>query len=163
MAITTLKELPEVRLGHVGSLYISVWYAEASVRGMELLMQQQDVLLRTHPTLTNLSVAISIPSSPSKDVQEFLKKNPGDLARSRGTVIAILAKGLGAILARSFIAGFSLFSRSSLIVVKSLEEATDEVQKLAGQDPLIANDSKLAADLTAYVALPRPKSSATHP
>ncbi len=158
MAIVTLKEFPEVRLGHAGSLYVSVWYSQATVRGMELLMEQQDLLLRTHPSITNLSVAIRIPSSPSKDVQEFLKKNPGDLARSRGTVIAILAKGLGAILARSFIVGFSLVSRSSLIVVKTLEEAAAEVQKIAGQDASITNDTKLAADLMAYVALPAPKS-----
>lgn len=155
MTVTLLEEFSEVRIGHVGPLLISVWFSQASLRGLEALSKHQLALVGRYGKITNLSVAVKIPKAPGPEAQEWLKRNDKNLrGTSLGTVIVVLERGLGAILARSFIAAASLISANSMHVVKTLEEATAKTKSLPGQARDIVEDASLTATLEVFVAAP---------
>lgn len=137
---------------------VTVWYAEANIPAMELMMDAQRVMTAARGPLTVLAIAQTIPKAPTKETAEWLKDqetvNPA--VPSRGTIIAITAKGLGAVFARSFIAVVSLFSKQSHIVVKDLKEAVRAIQALPGQDATLVAKETLVADLEAFAAMPPP-------
>lgn len=159
MSVTLLEEFPEVRIGHVGSMLVSVWYAQATLKGLEALGKYQLELVRLHGKITNLSVAVKIPRAPGPEAQEWLRKIDKELrGTSHGTIIVVLERGLGAILARSFIAAASLISANAMHVVKTLAEAAEKARTLPSQARDIADDSKLVTSLEVFVALPQPRS-----
>lgn len=159
MSVTELETLPEVRVGHVDAALVTVWYSQATLRGLEALARQQRALAAVHGKVTNVSVALKIPRTPGPDAQEWLRKNDDELtATSRGTVVVVLERGLGAILARSFIAAASLIARNTIHAVKTIEEAAERVKAMPGQAPALVADGALAAKLAAFAALPPPKS-----
>ena len=155
MSVNLLEEFSEVRIGHVGPVLISVWFSQATLRGLGALSKQQLALIARYGKVTNLSVAVKIPKAPGPEAQEWLKRNDKNLeGTSLGTVIVVLERGLGAILARSFIAAASLISANSMHVVKTLEEAVTKTKSLPGQPPEIVDDATLTAKLEVFVAAP---------
>lgn len=155
MPVTLLEEFSEVRIGHVGPVLISVWFSQATLRGLEALSKHQLALVARHGKITNLSVAVKIPKAPGPEAQEWLKKNDVRLrGTSLGTVIVVLERGLGAILARSFIAAASLISANSMHVVKTLDEAVAKTKLLPGQPREILDDATLSSNLEVFVAAP---------
>lgn len=159
MAINIVRDLPELRLGTSGPVLVNVWFTQATIPTLKLLGEAQARLLEQYEKITVLSVAMDIPKAPDPEAAKWLKESQQlDGARSRGTIIAILPRGLGAVIARSFIAAVSLFSKDQYVVVKTLEEAAAAVRKLPGQDQHVVAMDTLAADLAAFVELPRVKS-----
>jgi hypothetical protein len=155
MPIVLLKESDDIRIGACGPLLVNVWFAQATVPALDLLLAEQHGLMAQYGKVTFLSVASNIPRAPGPEVSAWLKERQLTGDQSRGTIIALTARGLSAVIARSFIAAVSLFSRDSYVVVKSLEEAATAARQLPGQDPYVANMHSLANDLQAFVELPR--------
>lgn len=156
MAIAMVRETKDLRIGACGSLLVNVWFTQATVDTLKQLGEEQERLLRQYEKITVLSVAMNIPKAPDADAAAYLKDTQKlDGLRSRGTIIAILPRGLGAVIARSFIAAVSLFSKDQYIVVKSLDEAAAAVRKLPGQDKELVQMDALSIDLSAFVELPR--------
>jgi hypothetical protein len=155
MAIALLEETAEVRLGACGPVLVNVWFAEATLPAMERIFAEQQALAAQYGKVTFLSVAQNVPKTPGPEVVAWLKEKQLGGGQSRGTIIALTARGLSAAIARSFIAAVSLFSRDTYVVVKTLEEAASAVRELPGQDAHVVSMASLASDLRAFVELPR--------
>ncbi|MFT3707650.1 MAG: hypothetical protein QM817_08275 [Archangium sp.] len=155
MAIALVKETADLRLGTCGPLLVNVWFREATVPALDVLYAEQQTLIAQYGKVTFLSVAQNVPKAPGPDVAAWLKQKQLTGEQSRGTIIALTARGLSAVIARSFIAAVSLFSRDTYVVVKTLEEAAAAARKLPQQEAHLVNMASLAADLHAFVELPR--------
>ena len=154
MPISIVQEFPEVRIGTSGALVVNVWFSEATVRGIEAIGAAQKSVVDAHGPATMLSISMSVPRAPAPEVAEWLKKNQrSDDPNTRATIVCLLARGLGAVIARSFIAAISLVGGQRLTVVKSLAEAVDETVKIDGK----VDRAVLVRDLEALLALPPPK------
>jgi hypothetical protein len=158
MAIRLVTETPAVRIGAVGPLLVSVWFEEANVEAMQLVMKHQRRLAAEHGgQATILGVAMTLPARPAPEATSWLRES-GLVNDSsiRATVICILARGLGAVFARSFIAAISLFSRKRFFVVKNLADAAAAVRDVPGQDPRLASLEALGEELHEFVEQRRP-------
>lgn len=156
MSIRVLKETSDLRLGAMGPVLVAVWFREATIPAFELLVAELQALAKEHGKVTYVPIALAVPNMPSKEVNEWMKAkgNFGGVVRS--TVIAILSRGLAAVLARSVIAAASLFTSEKYTVVKSLPEAASAIRAVEGQPKWVSELASLERDLEAFVALPRP-------
>jgi hypothetical protein len=162
MVITLVKETPGVRVGTCGPLVICVWYEQATVASMKVVWDCQRQVVAQHGSCTMLAVAMNLPSRPAPDVAQWLRDtNAANDTSIRATVVAILARGLGAVIARSFIAALSLFSRQRYTVVKSLDEAVAAVKRLPDQDPSVVYFVDFAQRLSDFVERPRERLAPT--
>lgn len=152
-SIVELVSLPEVRIGHIGSLMVSVWHSQASLRGLQAMGDQQRKLVAQFGQITNLSIAVKVPKSPGPEATEWIKQSDREFkGTSIGSVIVVLEKGLAAIIVRSFLAAASLISTQTMEVVKTLDEAAVKVRELRGQVPEIIGDTQLTQKFTEFAA-----------
>lgn len=157
--VSALESFPEARLGHVGPLLVGVWYSQATLRALEALEKHQLELAKQYGPITNLSITVKIPKAPGPEAQEWLKRSEPTLrGSSRGTVIVILERGLGAIIARTFIAGASLISSANMQVVKTIAEGVDRVRALPNQHASLLDDAGLVDALSAFARQPASQS-----
>ena len=158
MAITLLDERPEYRLGHVGSVYVTVWFSELNDAALDALEKHHRLLSAKYKKITMVSVIINATSAPGPELRERLRTQGAELSQQRlGNIIVVKARGMSAIIARTFLAMLSLMSNEHMKVPASFDEAADEVRKIAGQDAETAGNMTLADDLIEFAALPRPK------
>lgn len=158
MAITVLQEHPEFRLGHVGSVYVTVWFNELSHTALDALTKHQEDLAAKYGKITLVSVVVDATKTPGPEIRDRLKAQGQVLSQARlGNIIVVQARGMSAIIARSFLAMLSLISKEHMKVFKTVEEAADEVKKIPGQHAETLANQTLVQDLVAFVALPRPK------
>jgi hypothetical protein len=157
MSITVLQEHPEFRLGHSGSVFVTVWFSELSHHALDALTKHQQAIFEKHGKVTMVSVVVNATQAPGPEIRERLKQQMSDLGHMRmGNITVILARGMSAIIARSFMAMLSLISKEHMKVFKTLEEAAEEVRKIPGQHAATLANLALTEDLVAFAALPRP-------
>ena len=158
MAITLLEECPEFRVGHVGSVYVTVWFSELTERALDALSKHHHALVAKYGKITLVSVVINATKAPGPELRERLRSQSVELAKDRrGNIIVVLARGMSAIIARTFLAVLSLISTENMKVPNTLDAAADEVRKIVGQDAATVANTGLADDLIAFANLPRPK------
>ena len=158
MSITVLQEHPDFRLGNVGSVFVTVWFSELSHAALDALTNHQKLIFEKHGKVTMVSVVVNATQAPGADLRERIKVQMEELADMRmGNITVVLARGMSAIIARSFLAMLSLISKEHMKVFKTLEEAAEEVKKIPGQHAATLANLTLADDLVAFAALPRPK------
>ena len=158
MPITMLQELPEVRLGHFGSVFVTVWYSELTERALDALEQQQIKLASQFKSVTLVSIVVGASKSPPPELRDRIKARANDLRAQRiGNIVAVTNKGLGAIIARTFLAALSLINDEKMIIVKSAREAADAARALPGQDPGVVAYAGLGDELEAFVAQAAPQ------
>ena len=157
MQLEVTAEFPEVRLATIGPLMISVWYQEASLRGFEALGKTQDRLVAQYGMISSINISVILPRAPPPEAIEWVKSQQAKSdATTRETVVVLLSRGLSAVIARTFLATVSLFSRRNLKVVKTLTEAVEVIQRAPGQDSAIAGNPTLVATLEEFVQRPAP-------
>lgn len=157
MPLTTLQEFPEVRLGHVGSLFVSVWYSELTVRAVDALEKHHRALAAKYGKITQISVVVGAQSNPTPEMRDRLKEGAVELQQQRrANIVVVQTRGVAAIITRTFLAALSLMSSENMKVFKTLEEAAEMAQQLPEQDAELKSQLSLAADLTTFVNLPRP-------
>ncbi|MBL8911498.1 MAG: hypothetical protein JNM17_12460 [Archangium sp.] len=106
--------------------------------------------------MTFLSVVVGAAENPPADVRERMKHgSEALLPLRRANLIVVQAKGLSAIIARSFLAAMSLMSPEKMGVFKTVEEAVAEAQRLPDQDEAVKAHPTLAAEIRAFVDLPQ--------
>jgi hypothetical protein len=155
--ITVLEECPEYRLGHVGSVYVSVWFSELSTAALDALSKHHHALAKKYGKITLVSIVVGATKAPGPELRDRLRAETAELAKSRrANIVVVLTKGLSAIITRSFLAMLSLLSSETMKVPATLEEAAEQARKLEGQDEETRNNTTLGADLVAFAALPRP-------
>lgn len=114
-------EFPEVRVGTFGSVVITVWYSEASIRGLEAQRASFRKAIGRFGAASSLNVSVTVPRSPPEDSLRWLKENAEPTTDTTiASVVVLLSRGLSAVLARSYLAAVSLFSPQKLTVVRSL-------------------------------------------
>jgi hypothetical protein len=157
MAISVLEERPEYRLGHVGSVYVTVWFSELNDAALDALAKHQRDLVAKYGKITMVSVVVNATKGPGPELRERLRAQSAELAEHRlGNIIVVMARGMSAIIARTFLAMLSLISKEHMKVPASLEAAAEEVKKIPGQDAATLANLTLAEDLVAFANLPSP-------
>jgi hypothetical protein len=155
MSVTLLGQLEGFRVGAVGPVIISVFRRTATVERLALLERTQRELLATHPKLWALNIVIGDSLlQPPPEVRELsgrLQKQFDDTTQGSATVLAV--KGLGAVIARGFLATLALISNGSkpTEVFKTVEEATRWLASQPGT-PADLKDSSFGRDVEAFVA-----------
>lgn len=158
MPITTLEELPECRVGHSGSVFVTAWYSELTGPSLDMMEKHQTALAKKYGRVTLISIVMGATKNPPPDVRERLKKTSDFLSGQRiGNFVVVLTRGLAAIIARTFLAALSLMNSENMRVVRTLEDAADEARKLPAQHDDVLNNTQLGADLVAFAALPPPR------
>lgn len=155
MAVAKLGELEGFRVGAVGPVIISVFRRTATVERLELLERLQRDLLTRHPKLWTLNVVIgdSLQQPPAevRELSSRLQKQFDDTTQGSATVLAV--KGLGAVIARGFLATLALISQGSkpTEVFKTVGEATRWLATQPGT-PAELKDPRFGTDVEAFVA-----------
>jgi hypothetical protein len=153
MTIVELVSNPEVRIGHMGPMMVSVWYSQASLSALQTLAEQQRKLIAEYGTISTLSIAVRVPRAPDPEASEWIKTSDKEFkGTSRGSVVVVLERGLAAIIVRSFLVAASLVTTNAMHVVKTIEDAAVKVKSLPGQPAEIVGDEQLAAKLVAFSA-----------
>jgi hypothetical protein len=154
--IILFEERPEVRLGHAGPLAVSVWYNVLTHEAADALDRLHAELLKTYPKVTVLTVIAGAAKAPSSELRERANEQAHKLEPNRlGNYVVVLTSGLPGVITRTFLAGFTMVSKTQMTVLKSLEDAAEQVRKLPGQHPSLAQNAALAVDLKQFLALPR--------
>lgn len=157
MSITLLEECRDYRLGSTGSVLVSVWFSELTSAALDALQKHHEALANREGKITLVSIIVGATAAPPAALRERMRAQSAELAKRRlGNIIVVRARGLSAIIARSFLAALSLFNSEIIKVPATLEAAANEVRSLAGQNALVVNDAGLGADLEAFAELPRP-------
>lgn len=155
MAVTLLEESPLFRLGHVGSVYVTVWFKELTAPALEVVGRHHRALARQYGKITLISVIVNATKAPTPEIREAVHAQTKELGSQRhGNIVVVTARGLSAIIARSFITMMSLISSETMKVPSTVAAAAEEVRKLPGQDAATVGHAGLADDLIAFVALP---------
>jgi hypothetical protein len=156
MAVTELGRLAGFRVGSAGPLIIAVFEETATVERLHLLDQLQTVFATKHPKLFTLNVIIGAsiknPEPAVRDVSSRMQAKYTGTTAASATVLAI--KGLGAVIARGFLAALALVSpgTSPTHVFKTVPEATAWLQQLPEAPVDLKTLASLAADVEAFVA-----------
>lgn len=152
MSVIELQSLPEVRIGHLGPMMISVWRSTATATALQAIAAQQRQLLAQYELITTVSVTIRVPQQPAPEAMEWVKRIDEEFrGKSRGTVVVVLERGLAAIIVRSFLAATSLMSQNKMEIVKTVDDACERVKAFAGQVPELVDDAQLADKLDAFI------------
>ena len=160
MPITLLEELPEVRLGHFGSVFVSVWFSELTGRSLDALEQHQKALARRYKSVTLVSIVVGASKSPAPELRDRIKASANELRAQRiGNIVAVTNKGVGAIIARTFLAALSLINSEKMTIVKSAREAAEAARAIPGQLGEIVEHAALGEELEAFVAQPATKTA----
>lgn len=149
VAFTLLSEGPGFQVGRIGSVIVTIHTQAATVE----LIKTLDVALEQHrasfPRFSVLALvsggAIKTPESGLKDLVIAQEKRFSSAIIGAG--VAIEAKGLSAVLTRTFLAAYTLLS-SHAFPVKSFgttELAVAWLQSLPNQEQYFAKDSQCAA------------------
>jgi hypothetical protein len=105
-----LLSLPEVRVGHYGSLMVMVWRGEVSVDSLAKTNAVEDALVKQFGKISVIGAITNLVGGiPSAE----LRKSGAEAMRRfqphvRGTALVVMAEGAKAVLARTFLAGMAL-------------------------------------------------------
>jgi hypothetical protein len=156
MALTVLAELAGVRFGRLDSLLVTTWYGAATLAPLDVYERLEEQLIAEHGMLTLLTVIVNSPAAPEKGVAQRAAAISARFEKQlRASLVVVLARGLGAVLVRSFLTGFSLASKVPMHTFRDLSGAATCIAGLPGQTPRLEQDDGAAA-LEAFVTLPPP-------
>jgi len=156
MAVSELGRLPGFRVGAIGPLFICVFHRTATLERLELLQRLQTEHLTRVPKLYALNVitgeSLQSPGPGVREKSAALQIEFDDKTVAAGTVLCM--RGLGAVIARGFLAGLALISGGSkpTEVFKTVAEGALWMSKLPDAPPELAANRSLVEDLEAFVA-----------
>lgn len=134
--VEELGVLPGFRVGRLGPVFISVFDKTATLERLELLEKLQAEFIKQHPAMFALNVvvgtALSQPEAAVRVKSAELQKRFDTSTKAAVTVLAV--RGLGATIARGFLAMLALTASGSkpTEVFKTVEEAAAWLKALPG-------------------------------
>ncbi|MFT3706031.1 MAG: hypothetical protein QM817_00050 [Archangium sp.] len=149
MGFTQLSEGPGFQVGRIGSLLVTVHTQAATthlIRTLDSALEQHRSQFPRFSVLALVSGgAIKSPESGLKDLVVAQEKRFESAIIGAG--VAIEAKGLSAVLTRTFLAAYTLLSSHSFPVKSfgTTEQAVTWLQALPGQETYFAKDTLCAA------------------
>jgi hypothetical protein len=159
--VLELAAMPEVRVGHFGSLMVMVWRGTVTPESLDKTNEVEDALIKQHGRISVIGIITDmgggVPSAElrQKSAQAMKRFEP----HVRGTALVVVAEGAKAVLFRTFLAGFTLLIDfpSPLKIFKSLADGVTWLQRMNGQDEKLA-EPELAQAVTEFVTQSRPAS-----
>lgn len=156
MQVETLFEGHGVKLGAAGSLMVAVYRSASSVEALEALDRVQAGVVARHGRISTLSVIADTPGSMLR-TDEAVRVRSVELGKKYessvlGSGIVVTARGLSAVVARTFLTGFFLLSRSEMPMktFSTLADALAWVQALPGQSTALKTELSVL-DLEKFV------------
>lgn len=149
-----LPGLPDVRFASRGPLLIGAWSRAATTAGLELMTKHEAALVARHGKVSVLTVLVGAAGTPDVGLREKALDMQKQFDRSLvGTAIAVTAKGFGAVVIRTFLAGFSLVSsgKAPMKTFGTVPEAVAWLRALPGQAKALADDAGLAGEVAAFL------------
>lgn len=156
MSVVELGRLQGFRVGAVGPLLVTVFEETATVERLALLEQLQEGFVRAHPKMYALNVVVGDtvknPEPAVRETSARLQEKFNQATVASATVLAV--RGLGAVIARTFLAALALLARGSTPtqVFKTVPEAARWLQALPGAPGELAQEPGLADEVDAFVA-----------
>lgn len=156
MSVVELGRLPGFRVGAVGPLLVTVFEETATLERLALLERIQDDFVVTHRAMYALNVvvgrSVKSPDAEVRDVSARLQEKFNQATVASATVLTV--HGLGAVIARGFMAALALLARGSTPteVFKTVPEAARWLQTLPGVPAELAEHAELADEVDAFVA-----------
>jgi len=153
MGVVVLNELPECRLGHIGSVLVAVWRSELTIQALNALTSHQKILAKKFGKITLISVVTNASKAPPPEVRDHMAQQATEVEGLRhGNIVVVQTRGLSAIIARTYLAAQSLVSPEHMRVFKTVEEAGAEAQRLPGQDAETRANTQLPQLLADFAA-----------
>ena len=156
MEFSKAFESGDARFGTAGPLLIVVYRGTANVAVLNELDKVQESMLQKYPRISTLTL-ISQASAALK-VEDGVRARSVELGKKYetkviGSAIVVSARGLGAVMVRTFLSGFFLLSRaeSPMKTFASIQEGLSWLQALPGQDVAIKTAIS-AADVERFLA-----------
>ena len=150
MPLIALHQDASIRIGATGSLFVVVWLGSGDLASLDRMVVEEQKLIDQYGSISVINVLTGAHSGPVGSLRErgveIAKRFAPHL---RASYILILAKGLKASLARTFIAAFTLVSPIPMIVPSDLADTVARLQAQPGQDPGIAGNGMLLQELEA--------------
>jgi voltage-gated potassium channel Kch len=158
MPIETLVRHADFRVGTLGSLLVvcinSAKSLDETLAGIE--RTHAGLLQAKTPKVTTLTIlvakdALAPPPAAVRERAAAMARRNEHTARGSGTLV--LMRGLGGVVARTFLSAFFMLNRAQVpqAVLGSYADAARWVQQLPGQEPALAARPDLAAALEAFV------------
>jgi hypothetical protein len=156
MPVLEKGRLPGFRIGTVGPLIIAVFDESATAERLAMLDKVQGEFLASAPRMYALNVitgaSIKAPAPEVREIAARLQTKYNATTVASATVLTM--KGLGAVIARGFLAGLVLVSRGNTPtqVFKTVTEAVEWLQRLPSAPPELSRVSTLAQEVEAFVS-----------
>lgn len=156
MSVVELGRLPGFRVGAVGPLLVTIFEETATLERLALLERLQDDFVLAHPTMYALNVvvgdSVKSPEPAVREVSARLQEKFDQATVASATVLAV--RGLGAVIARGFLAALALLARGSTPtqVFKTVPDAARWLQALPGVPAELAQQARLADEVDAFVS-----------
>ncbi len=162
-SLVELGALPEVRVGHFGSLLVMVWRGQVTAKSVDFTNALERALIQQQGKVTVIGIITELSGGvPDAEMRDKAKAAMKEFqANVRGTALIIAATGVKAVLFRTFLAGLTLIIDfdSPMKVFRGVGEAVPWVQALKEQDPAL-QQAELAGAVLDFVHGPASVSAA---
>ena len=154
MEFTRSYESAEGRIGTAGPLLLALYKGSTSVTFLDELDRVQTTLLQKYSRISTISVIgqhtslVKVDEAVRTRSVELGKKYDGKVI---GSAIVIATRGLGAVMARTFLTGFFLLSRAEtpMKIYFKIDEGLAWLRALPGQD-LVIKTEIFASDIERF-------------
>lgn len=155
MAVTLLGEGPGLRVGALGSLLVMHFDGRGTMEALDMLDAAEAKHAAVFPRFSTLVVVSGVKlEAPAPGVRERSAALDAKYdAHVVGSAIVVQSKGMAAVIARSFIATWALFTKrqAPTKTFRDVNEAVGWLAGLEGQPPGLPFDSQVAAAIAAFV------------
>lgn len=149
MLFSTQYESPRIRIGVNGSLIVALYIASPDLDDMKALDGIEEALLKTHEKLSMLTVLRQTGAiTMAPEVRQYgVALSEKYASKLRGSALVVVARGLGAAMARAVLSGLLLVMRGDLPLKSfaTLGEAVVWLRELPSQDPDVARALDLSS------------------
>ena len=164
MAVTLMAEGPGLRIAALGSLLVMHFDGRGTLEALDVLDIVEAKHAAVFPKFSTLVVVSGLKlEAPVPGLRERSAALDAKYdAHVVGSAIVVHSKGMAAVIARSFIATWALFTKrqAPTKTFRDVREAVGWLASLEGQPPGLPFDSQLAGAVTAFVEQQGQKKSA---
>lgn len=151
MDIVQVQNAAGHRVGVMGPLLLVVAEAPPTLESAELIDLEQRKLISAHGFFAMVIFSLASPKAPGPEALDRIRRTEeATEGKSRGTVVAVMNRGIAGSIIRAFTAALSLVTSSKLVLVKNVEEAAERVRAMT-LPPEITDDPRLAERFNVFV------------
>lgn len=156
MGLTLLLDSPLLKAAHSGPFLVTQYQGNSTLQVLDDLERVQSALIQQYPRLSTLTVIRH--TEALTRVDEEVRHRSVELGKKfdphlLGAAIVVTARGLAAVVARTFLSGFFLLSRNEAPTrtFPDVPQALEWLRALPGQDLSVKADATLLAELERFL------------